>query len=285
MDVIEKIIKFVEKRNDLLYVIQNGSRVNPSVSPDEYADYDIIVGCSNPKKYIDSNEWIDEFGDLLIIQKNECQENDVSWPIFLMQFKDGLRIDLQYYPGDGIKKYFEDSLSKIILDKNGIFKIQFEPSEKSYTVKKPNEEKYNREVNNFWWCLINVGKGLARKELTYSRFMYEAIVRNNFLNIVGWYAGINNNWEINCGKFGKFINRYIDIDIWEQIEKTYFTDTIEEFWESIVNAGNLIKMMDRKIRVVLNIEKPKEDYDQIIKYLMEIKIHEENKNRTTTAST
>lgn len=285
MDVIEKIIKFVEKRNDLLYVIQNGSRVNPSVSPDEYADYDIIVGCSNPKKYIDSNEWIDEFGDLLIIQKNECQENDVSWPIFLMQFKDGLRIDLQYYPGDGIKKYFEDSLSKIILDKNGIFKIQFEPSEKSYIVKKPNEEKYNREVNNFWWCLINVGKGLARKELTYSRFMYEAIVRNNFLNIVGWYAGINNNWEINCGKFGKFINRYIDIDIWEQIEKTYFTDTIDEFWESIVNAGNLIKMMDRKIRVVLNIEKPKEDYDQIIKYLMEIKIHEENKNRTTTAST
>lgn len=285
MDVIEKIIKFVEKRNDLLYVIQNGSRVNPSVSPDEYADYDIIVGCSNPKKYIDSNEWIDEFGDLLIIQKNECQENDVSWPIFLMQFKDGLRIDLQYYPGDGIKKYFEDSLSKIILDKNGIFKIQFEPSEKSYIVKKPNEEKYNREVNNFWWCLINVGKGLARNELTYSRFMYEAIVRNNFLNIVGWYAGINNNWEINCGKFGKFINRYIDIDIWEQIEKTYFTDTIEEFWESIVNAGNLIKMMDRKIRVVLNIEKPKEDYDQIIKYLMEIKIHEENKNRTTTAST
>ena len=43
-EILTKIIKFAQTQKDIQYVIQNGSRVNPSVTPDVYADYDIIFG-------------------------------------------------------------------------------------------------------------------------------------------------------------------------------------------------------------------------------------------------
>ena len=163
-EILTKIIKFAQTQKDIQYVIQNGSRVNPSVTPDVYADYDIIFGCKNTQKYIDNTEWMNEFGELLILQHNEFLENNLCWPIFIMQFKSGLRIDLKFYPGNANDKYHEDSLSKILLDKENAFSERFIPSEETYIVRKPEKKAYVNELNDFWWCVINVGKGLARNE-------------------------------------------------------------------------------------------------------------------------
>ena len=128
--------------------------------------------------------WINEFGTILILQQNEIRKDNLTWPIFLMQFEDGLRIDVQFYPGDPNEMYHSDSLSRILLDKNNVVNDIFEPSESTYIVKKPSKENYVKEVNEFWWCIINVAKGIARNELCYSRYMYESIVRRSFLSIV-----------------------------------------------------------------------------------------------------
>ena len=271
-EILNKIINYAQKRIDITYIIQNGSRVNPSVIADKYADFDIIMGCQNPQKYIENHDWISEFGDLLILQLNEVQEDTICWPIFLMQFKDGLRIDLQYYPGNGNTIYHGDSLSTILLDKEHIFKNQFAPSEETYIVRKPEGMEYVKEVNNFWWCMINVGKGIARNELTYSRYMYESIVRENFLHIVSWYVSLTHEWNINCGKFGKFLPKYTDKEMWKRIEKTYYTDTQEEFWKSIFQACELVKMIDSNLRKELRITKEQEDVEGIIRFLKKIQI-------------
>ncbi len=178
--IVDLIKNFAETRPDISYVIQNGSRVNPNIIADEYADYDVIYGCHDYEQYVIDQSWIAYFGTLLILQRNEIEENGMRWPIFLMQFTDGLRIDLQFYPGNGVEIYHSDSLSRILVDKHDIFKDVFEPSETTYITHQPSREEYRKEINNFWWCLINVGKGIARHELTYSKFMYESIVRENF---------------------------------------------------------------------------------------------------------
>ncbi len=284
-EILTKIIKFAQTQKDIQYVIQNGSRVNPSVTPDVYADYDIIFGCKNTQKYIDNTEWMNEFGELLILQHNEFLENNLCWPIFLMQFKSGLRIDLQFYPGNANDKYHEDSLSKILLDKENAFSERFIPSEETYIVRKPEKKAYVNELNDFWWCVINVGKGLARNELTYSKFMYESIVRESFLNIVSWYVSSKNNWNINTGKYGKFLSKYADKVIWERVEKTYYTDSYDVFWESLFQSCELVKMIDSFLRKELSISEKKEDADGITRFLEKIKNGEMEVKRPTTSST
>lgn len=282
-DVISRIIHFAQSRNDIDFVIQNGSRVNPNYSPDEYADFDIIMGCRDWTKYCSNRNWINEFGKLLIVQQNEVRENENEWPIFLMQFSDGLRIDLQFFPGDPNEIYHSDSLSKILLDKRSLFKNTFEPSENTYICSMPDKEKYCKEVNEFWWCIINVAKGIAREELTYSHFMYDCVVRESFLMIVSWYISSKANWKVNTGKFGKFLEKYADNELWEGIKSTYKTDSYEAFWDSINNACSLIAYIDKELRLKLHITEKPEDSHSVLAFINGIK--EKSKMRPTTAST
>ena len=188
-----------------------------------------------------------------------------------MQFTDGLRIDLQFYPGDGVEVYHSDSLSRILLDKHDLFHKRFEPSEATYITRKPSVVEYNRELNEFWWCLINVAKGLARHERTYSMFMYESIVREAFLHLVSWYVSSQYRWEINSGKFGKFLKKYANTRTWEEIERSYHTDSDEVFWDSLFHAGRLIQRIDKELRETLGITAKEENADAILDFLETIR--------------
>lgn len=271
VEVIQKILNFAEMNPDIHYVIQNGSRVNPHIVADEYADYDIIYGCENTTTYLQDQSWIKEFGTLLIFQQNEISKDNLTWPIFLMQFEDGLRIDVQFYPGDPNKMYHSDSLSRVLLDKHSVVKDIFDPSESTYIVRKPSKENYVKEVNEFWWCIINVAKSIARNELCYSRYMYESIVRKSFLSIISWFISSKYQWSINTGKFGKFFENYVDKELWESIKKTYYVDDKEAFWDSIIHACLLIVDIDKELRNSLEIEQAKENEEKILLFIKSIR--------------
>jgi len=43
--------------------------------------------------------------------------------------------------------------------------------------------------NNFWWCLNNVAKGIARDELPYAMHMLNDVVRAELHDMINWYIG------------------------------------------------------------------------------------------------
>jgi Streptomycin adenylyltransferase. len=274
MDGIELAKAFATKREDISYVIQNGSRVNPRIVPDRYADYDLIFGCADPEPYLRDRGWISEFGSLLIAQVNEIEERGLFWPIFLMQFEGGLRVDAQFYPGDGAAKYRGDSLSRIVLDKRGLLGPSFAPSENSYIVRAPGADEYVKTVNEFWWCMLNVAKGIVRGETSYARFMYESVVRSAYLDIVSWHASMRRGWSVNAGKFGKFLRDYLEPEIWAAFEASYHTDSPADFWASIYAACALVERLDAELRPMLAPASEAEDTVRILRFL---KLIEEGK--------
>ena len=271
---IQKIVHFANNHETIEYVILNGSRVNPNITPDKYSDYDIIFGCNDYVSFVEDKAWINYFGKLLIVQINKIEEDGMGWPIFLMQFENGFRLDLQFYPGNPNSIYHRDSLSKILLDKHNVFDNIFAPNETTYFVTKPGSEQYFKEVNEFYWCIINVAKGIARNEVTYSRYMYESIVRRSFMEIINWYLGYENNWMVNPGKFGKFYGKYCQNELWTKIKETYRTYKKDDFFKAIIESCRLIKEIDEKLRNHLEIIGKRENVDEIITYISGIRDNE-----------
>ena len=97
-EVVKTIIDFAKSHEDIRAVIQNGSRVNPNIGPDDFADYDIVYIVERPEYYKEKKDWMKHFGEILIHQQNDCEKNGVTWTIFLMLFSDGVRIDLSFFP-------------------------------------------------------------------------------------------------------------------------------------------------------------------------------------------
>lgn len=187
-------------------VYMNGSRTNPNTPKDVYRDYDIVYVVREFDSFTADNRWIDVFGHRFMLQMPEAMrfpsgDGHFTW---MMLFSDGNRLDLTLIPIQKLELIGNDSLSIMLLDKDGILP-QFSPaSNKDYILTPPSKLFYMSCCNNFWWCLQNVAKGIARNELPYAMVMYNNVVREELHDMVSWYIGTLTDFSVSVGKMGKY---------------------------------------------------------------------------------
>jgi Streptomycin adenylyltransferase. len=248
-EIMNLILNFAKKDERVRAVYMNGSRTNPNIEKDIYQDYDIVYVVSETKSFLENNNWISVFGDIAIVQEPDLVdrafgiEHDFNRSYtWLILFKDGNRIDL------GIKikekmldEYSRDKLTVPLMDKDNCLPQIPPPTDEDYWVKKPTELQYISCCNEFWWCLNNVGKGIARDELPYAMWMYNVVVRDMLVKMIEWYIGINTNFSVSAGKLGKFFKKYLSSELYEMYSKTYSNAEYNNFWEAIFNACELFR--------------------------------------------
>ncbi|GGN06600.1 hypothetical protein GCM10010967_47320 [Dyadobacter beijingensis] len=143
--MMELILAVARSDARIRAVIQDGSRSNPSVHKDIFQDFDIIYIVKNLHPSVKDHRWVDVFGKRMIMQMPEDMElypPDESIKggfSYLLQFMDGNRIDLTLVPLKHFRRFTEDGLCKLLLDKDGLFEDEpFPPaSERDYLIKAP----------------------------------------------------------------------------------------------------------------------------------------------------
>jgi len=246
-EMFNLILNYAKSDERVRAVYMNGSRTNPNAVKDKYQDYDIVYVVTETQPFIDDKNWISAFGKPLIVQ--EPDSNDCAWGedcdftrryAWLMLFDDGNRIDLGIeIKEEAEKNYIEDKLTVLLLDKDNFLPKIPPPTDIDYHVKKPTKEQYKGCCNEFWWCLNNVAKGIARDELPYAMQMYNEIVRNELVHMLEWYIGINTDFSVSAGKLGKYFKKYLPAEIYGIYAATYSDSNYNHFWEAIFAACGL----------------------------------------------
>lgn len=255
-DAMMKLILETAKKDErILAVYMNGSRVNAKVVPDNYQDYDIVYVVRDTRPMIEDPSWLEVFGRPLMVQ--EPDSNDFGWGsnhdfkasyAWLMLFEDGNRIDLTIQSKDFYKEvYGQDSLTKVLLDKEGLLWPLPEANDSDYHIKPPTEGQYYGTCNEFWWCLNNVIKGLARDELTYTMWMYHEVVRPMLHRMLDWSIGIDLGFDLSVGKKGKAYKDLLPKDLYEAYKATYSSGEVEAFLEALHTACDLFGDLAPKI--------------------------------------
>jgi len=251
-EMMDLIVGVAEKDERIRAVYMNGSRTNPNIEKDIFQDYDVVYVVKETHPFIENKNWISVFGDITIMQLP--YDNDNAWGAnhdfsrsyaWLMLFKDGNRIDLGIETIEkaleGFTKENYDKLTIVLLDKDNILPKCPSPTDVDYWIKRPTKEQYYAHCNEFWWCLNNVAKGIARDELAYAMWMYHVIVRESFEKMIEWYIGINTNFTVSSGKKGRFFKKYMPIELYTMYKKTYSDGEYENFWEAIFTACKLFR--------------------------------------------
>lgn len=276
-DLILNIAK-ADKRIRAVYM--NGSRANPNVKKDKYQDYDIVYVVTETASFLTEKSWISVFGDIAIVQ--EPDSNDLGWGQnadcsrsygWLMLFKDGNRIDLHIQ----IKKvmseeYTTDSLTVPLLDKDNILPPIPPSSDKGYWMQKPTKSKYDGCCNEFWWCLNNVAKGIVRDQFPYAMRMYNEIVHVELDKMLEWYIGINTEFSVTVGMWGKYFKKYLPAGFYELYAKTY--SSCEELWTAIFAACELFRAVAAAVGKHFGYGYNQSDDDNMTLHLIKMKNNE-----------
>jgi aminoglycoside 6-adenylyltransferase len=270
-EMFDLILETARQDERIRAVILNGSRANPNAPRDILQDFDIVYIVTDVASFKHDADWIERFGELMILQMPEDMQDpapgDSEAYSYLMQFMDGSRIDLWIYPLASLDQMVEDSLSLLLLDKDGIIPPFAPASESSYFPQQPTAKAYDDCCNEFWWVCPYVAKGLWRKEILYAKSMLDQVVRAELMKMLTWQIGVQTGFARNPGKFGKYFRQYLEPEVWEMLLKTYTDAGYEPTWEALLLMGELFRMAALRVGDHFSFSYPHEDDRKVSAYL------------------
>jgi aminoglycoside 6-adenylyltransferase len=256
-------------------VIMNGSRANPNAPGDIFQDFDIVYLVTDVTPFKEDRNWIKRFGELMILQMPEEMsdpppKNDGT-VVYLMQFTDGNRIDLGIVPTSMVEAVEQDSLSLLLLDKDGIVRNLAPASEASILPEPPNAKTFGDCCNEFWWLCPYVAKGLWREEIVYARHIMGFFMREQLNRMLTWHIGVNTGFQRNPGKFGRYFQQYLDPESWEMLMKTYTSARYEDTWEALFTMSKLFRKTAILVAEHFMYEYPFEDDRRVSAHLEHVR--------------
>lgn len=274
-EMYDLILNYARNDDNIRAVVMNGSRANPNAPKDVFQDYDIACLVNDMTPYFKNENIPPLFGEILILQEPEDMqeppaESDGHYT-YLMQFKDGNRIDLSFDPPELFKSAIEDSLTVVLLDKDGILGNIPPSSDKDYLPKPPTEKQFRDCCNEFWWVSPYAAKGLWRGELTNAKHFQDAYVRDQLMKMLVWYFGIQTDFKKSPGKMGKYLKADLEPGVWAALEKTYSDADFEHIWDSLFAMGSLFRKLATSVATHFGFQYNEQEDDNVTEYLQKIK--------------
>ena len=273
-EMLELVLTIASQDDRIRAVGMNGSRTNKNAPKDIFQDYDVIYFVTEMESFLKESNWIDRFGDQIIMQTPE--DSDLFPPslggdfTYLMQFTDGNRIDLRLSLVGKVTDWMkEDRLASVLLDKDILFPKLLEPTDEDYWVKKPAQKMFVDCSNEFWWVSTYVAKGLWRKEILYA-YDHLNIMRNMLHLMLKWKVGIDTDFKVSIGKNAKYLDHYLDSLTWSGLLKTYPRVNEDEIWSSLWSMTSLFEEVAEDVAKKLQFTYPPFDTAKVKAYLKHI---------------
>ncbi len=273
-EILDLILEIARKEDAVRVVVMNGSRVNPNTPRDPFQDFDIIYFVTDVAPFVENRGWLTPFGELMILQTPEAMgepapEGDGHFS-YLMQFTDGNRIDLSLRPLSQLEKIHEDSLTVLLLDKDGIIDPLPASFEKGYVPKPPTPKAFEDCSNEFWWVSIYVAKALWRGNLFHAKDLLDCTLRDQLMKMLTWHFGIQTDFRVNPGKGGKYFRTYLDSELVKMLDQTYTGLDEDENWKALFTMCDLFRKTAMPIANKYGFDYPGEDDKRVMEHLKHI---------------
>lgn len=253
-EMMALILETAQKNPQVLAAYLKGSRTNPNVPKDIYQDFDVMYVVQETESFLADRSWLEPFGEVLLKQEEEDDfgygerfgirgrsQESYSW---LLLFTDGTRIDLGIETLSVLERGDNrNGLFLPLLDKIGCLPVLPPPTDQEFYVKRPTQERFEGCCNEFFWCLCDVAKGIARDEFPFVMTTYNSLVRNMLEQMLQWYVGSEHEYQISCGKGNKFLKRYLSPELYEWYVRTYSDGDYEHLWKAMDEARSLFRFV------------------------------------------
>src|ERR1700752_44158 len=279
-EMLELIVSTAKNDNRIRAVIMNGSRTNPNARPDIFQDFDIVYLVTDVSAFTNDCTWINRFGERMILQMPDAMEdaprrNDGRFA-YLMQFTDGNRIDLTLFPVALLNELRRESLSLLLLDKDGIVEPFAVPSESDFFPIPTTLKAFSDCCNEFWWVCPYVAKGLWWEEIIYAKHMLDHVIREQLMNMLTWHVGVKTQFSQSPGKFGKHFKQYLEPEHWAMLEKTYSDANFESTWDSLQMMCELFRMIAIQVGEHFGFDYPSKDDERVSAHLKHVRLLPKN---------
>jgi aminoglycoside 6-adenylyltransferase len=238
-EMLRLITRFAGDDSRIRAVVMNGSRVNPAVAADPFQDFDIVNLVTDVEPFRNADYVIPRFGPIIVVEQPLIGpwppgDGDDACHNYNIQFLDGNRIDLSFVHVDRMKDLLTDSLTTVLLDKDGRIPALPPPDERSYFITEPTLQRYEGCCDAFYFAVAShIPKAIWRRQLPRLKYLIESWLRQPVTMMFEWEIGIRSGWEKSLGPNGKDLERHVSPDRWRDYTETYVDADYGRLWDSL----------------------------------------------------
>ncbi|MCB0156661.1 MAG: aminoglycoside 6-adenylyltransferase [Caldilineaceae bacterium] len=274
-EMLDLILNTARADGRVRAVIMNGSRVNPDAPRDPFQDYDIVYVVTDVDSFKAEPDWIDVFGARMIMQLPDDMGDGPSAAgsyAYLMQFADGNRIDLTLWPRANLTALGRDSLSVLLLDKDGVIEPFLPPHNGDYLPQPPTAKEFADCCNEFLWVMPYIAKGLWRDELPYALFHRDVVVREQLVKMLMWQIGVQTDFRVSPGKNGKYFARLLPAAQWELYLQTYGPAEDAATWDTVERMCRIFRETALAVAARMGFDYPHGDDARVSAHLAHVRV-------------
>lgn len=271
--IFDLIVEIARSDNRIRAVAMTGSRIDPNAIHDKFCDFDIVYLVNDIQSFLKEDTWLEVFGERLILQKpTDWFSHPYNYQghenfTYLLQLMDGCRIDFTLIDLKHVHDYIVNTEPRsILLDKDKI--LGLEPIEVGdyYVIKPPCPDKYKNICNEFWWAIPNVVKGLCRKQLIFVKHTMERFAMDMLLEMLYWNIGIEKNFSVSAGKYGKYLEKHLEEKTYQQLLMIFPNSSYEDIWQKLFLMCELFQQEAKKVARHFEFYYDSKEAENIIQY-------------------
>ena len=292
--MIDRITAFAYADPDIRAIILEGSlAVNSQV--DELSDYDVNIFALRYDKYLADDAWMNQFGPVLVYQKEQIQFYDAAIPSRLVVFQDKPRIDFSFWhikllseivQGDKEYESYKNGY-RILVDKDRVAERLKPPMGDGFPVLKPGRDEFLQTLYDFWFEAYCVAKYLYRRDVWYAKLIENRYIKDQLFKMILWNHQAENGWKPNplIHREGKRFEKWASPEIVEAVSTCFSTYHVGDTWSSLFAMVELFTRLARKTSSHLHIAYPLEREQDVVRYLQYLKDKSISMKRETEKGT
>jgi len=158
----------------------------------------------------------------------------------------------------------------LLADKDHRFKALDPASDQDYLIQKPSAFLVKTSINEFYWCLQNVAKGLARDQVPYALWMLNGPIRDMLHRMIEWKIALDHDFTVSTGSHGKRFKAFLNPTQYHEWESTVPSASIESIWQASFNSIALFSALAQEVCLGLELDYPLDEETHITAHLNRI---------------
>jgi aminoglycoside 6-adenylyltransferase len=225
--LIERFVRWAEPCSDIRAAVIVGSRARVDHPADEWADLDIMIITTDPKRYLSTTDWLGNVGNFLLTFLEPTSAGDGMERRVL--FEGMLDVDVAIFPEEEFKRRAQQFTQgeippqiaaqildvfvrgmRVLVDKDGmIAELQtLISSIESPALRPPSQHAFLEAVNDFLYHAVFTAKHLRRGELWWTVTCLNCYMQRLLLRTMEWHALATHGGTYDTWFRGRFLEEW-----------------------------------------------------------------------------
>ena len=241
-----------------------GSQARNVAPADEWSDLDVILFVADPPKFLDSPEWVERFGTVLLttVEKTGVEEGRERRVVYA----GGQDVDFSIFPStvQEFVGWSPDAMQvlqrgfEVLLDKDGhLAKLRGQMDEVGELPHlPPTPPEFEACVGDFWYHVLWAAKKLRRGEVWTAKMVCDSYLKRLLLQMVEWSTLLSGKGETDVWHDGRFLDTWAPPEVKEQLPSVFARYDRTDIARALESTGRVFAGQSHKVATLLGVGYP-----------------------------